>query len=238
MMDEKKVRLLALVPHRDARLPLRKWSASLFAAGVPGAWSFPWAAPLALLKRPLSSEELKSLARALRLLLNENNGKLTAAAPALSALSADSSGTEEKFIFGPSLQIKFPDDFFAPAAEAIACRITPLVLGAALIKGINIAGQSPAPAAYGGFPRQSHGVVNPSFPHSLDQARASTVAISLRSSIRGKEKADFHSLSFKDIPAPPEVSFRAAALANMVYYEKNDNFFEWKIGPLQWMPKK
>ncbi|MDR1230544.1 MAG: hypothetical protein LBK61_03980, partial [Spirochaetaceae bacterium] len=29
----------------------------------------------------------------------------------------------------------------------------------------------------------SRGVLNPSFPHSLDHARASTVAISLRSSI-------------------------------------------------------
>jgi hypothetical protein len=51
------------------------------------------------------------------------------------------------------------------------------------IKGINTAGQSPAPAAYGGFPRQSRGVLNPSFPHSLDYARASTATISLRSSI-------------------------------------------------------
>ncbi|MDR1231494.1 MAG: hypothetical protein LBK61_08855, partial [Spirochaetaceae bacterium] len=30
----------------------------------------------------------------------------------------------------------------------------------------------------------SRGVLNPSFPHSLDHARASTVAISLRSSIK------------------------------------------------------
>ena len=51
------------------------------------------------------------------------------------------------------------------------------------IKSINTAGQSPAPAACGGFPQQSCGVLNPSFPHSLDHARASTVAISLRSSI-------------------------------------------------------
>ena len=53
-----------------------------------------------------------------------------------------------------------------------------------VIKGINTAGQSPAPAACGGFPQQSCGVLNPSFPHSLDHARASTVAISLRSSIK------------------------------------------------------
>jgi hypothetical protein len=52
------------------------------------------------------------------------------------------------------------------------------------IKGINTAGQSPAPAASGGFPQQSCGVLNPSVPHSLDHARASTVAVSLHSSIK------------------------------------------------------
>ena len=68
------------------------------------------------------------------------------------------------------------------------------------IKGINTAGQSPArklltqlTKAFGGFPQQSCGVLNPrtfgsTFPHSLDHARAShiharTDAISLRSSI-------------------------------------------------------
>ena len=43
-------------------------------------------------------------------------------------------------------------------------------------KGYYTAGQSPAPAAYGGFPQQSCEVLNPSFPHSLGHARASTVA--------------------------------------------------------------
>jgi hypothetical protein len=176
MRNEKKIRLLALVPHRDTRLPLRKWSASMFAAGVPGAWSFPWVAPLARLKRPLSTEELKSLARAWRQHINENGGKVTATTPALSALS----GNEEKFIFGPSLQLEFPADFFAPVTEAISHRIEPLIIGAALMSG--------------------------------------------------KEKKEF--------PAPPQISFRAAALANMVYYEEDGNFFEWKIGPLHWLPKK
>ena len=60
------------------------------------------------------------------------------------------------------------------------------------IKGINTAGLGfekarPASAACGGFPQQSCGVLNPSFPHSLDHARASTVAISLRSSIKPRK---------------------------------------------------
>jgi AcrR family transcriptional regulator len=55
--------------------------------------------------------------------------------------------------------------------------------GGQRIKGINTAGQAlhPLPAAASAA---SRGVLNPSFPHSLNHARASTVAISLRSSIR------------------------------------------------------
>jgi hypothetical protein len=55
------------------------------------------------------------------------------------------------------------------------------------IKGINTAGQAlhPPPAAASAASRR---VLNPSFPHSLNHARASTVAISLRSSIKpGKQ---------------------------------------------------
>jgi hypothetical protein len=54
------------------------------------------------------------------------------------------------------------------------------------IKGINTAGQAlhPPPAAASAA---SRGVLNPSFPHSLDHARASTVAISLRSSIKAAQ---------------------------------------------------
>ncbi|MDR1231320.1 MAG: hypothetical protein LBK61_07960 [Spirochaetaceae bacterium] len=59
-----------------------------------------------------------------------------------------------------------------------------------IIKGINTAGQAlhqkqirdlrPPAAAY----TASRRVLNPSVPHSLDHARTSTVAISLRSSIK------------------------------------------------------
>jgi predicted nucleic acid-binding protein len=55
------------------------------------------------------------------------------------------------------------------------------------IKGINTAGQAlhPPPTAASAA---SRGVLNPSVPHSLNHARASTVAISLRSSIKNTEK--------------------------------------------------
>jgi hypothetical protein len=179
---KKKVRLLALVPHRDARLPLREWSASLFAAGVPGAWSFPWVAPLALLKRPLSTEELKSLARALRQHINDKGGKFVIGPPIVSPLPVYLNG-ETASVLGPALSTELPGDFFSAIDEAVIRRTAPLVIGSALI----------------------------SMPHAP---------------------------LMNDLPAPPQISFHAAALANMIYHETEDNFFEWKIGPPQSLPKK
>jgi hypothetical protein len=50
------------------------------------------------------------------------------------------------------------------------------------MKGINTAGQALHPPSAAAS-AASRGVLNPSVPHSLNHARASTVAISLRSSI-------------------------------------------------------
>jgi hypothetical protein len=60
------LRFVILIPHRDLAAPLRAQSRHLFANGLNGAWSFPQAAPLALVKRPLSPAELLSLAKDLR----------------------------------------------------------------------------------------------------------------------------------------------------------------------------
>jgi len=188
-------RLLVLVPHRDARLPLRAWGDSLFAAGLLTAWSFPGVAPLALLKRALSGEELRSLAHLLRKRFarrhegTEGNrewgvsslsGGHPRNAPVLRSLFSN--------VWGPALNLTLPDDFFAPVSEALECPILPPVLGVALVQGV--------------------------VPDSL--------------------------------PAPPQVSFRAAALANMecrfVPCGKDggngDYLLEWGIGSLQWLPKR
>jgi hypothetical protein len=131
------LRLLALVPHRDARLPLRSWSASLFTAGLPGARSFPQVTPLASLGRPLSGEELKFLARTLREHVNLCGGKFIAGPPAPAALPDFTNSDKTVSVFGPSLQIELPDDFFTPVEEAVVKRISPLVIGSALVQGIN-----------------------------------------------------------------------------------------------------
>jgi len=59
-------RLLLLIPHRDCLGVLRDYRRRLFAWGLPGAWSFPEALPLACLSRALTGAELRALARRLR----------------------------------------------------------------------------------------------------------------------------------------------------------------------------
>jgi hypothetical protein len=173
-------RHLVMVPHRDVRLPLRAWSGSLFAAGLEGAWSFPWVIPLAQLYRPLTSEELKALARSLRNEINKIGGKLTAEAPVPLPLFG------EVLVYGPSLPLNLFDNFYETVSDASMRRFSPMVLGAALLHG-------PLP---------------------------------------------------DDLPAPPQISFRAAALANMNCRfsplddgGKGGHLAEWKIGKLYWLPR-
>jgi hypothetical protein len=179
-METGQFRLLVMVPHRDARLPFRKWSGSLFAAGLEGAWSFPWVVPLAQLDRSLTGEELKALAHTLRQEINKVGSKLTALAPVRGILS------DEVSIYGPSLPLNLSDNFYETISSAVTRRFSPLVLGAALLHG-------PLPEA---------------------------------------------------LPTPPQISFRAAALANMNCHfsplgEGGDggHLAEWKTGKLYWLPR-
>jgi hypothetical protein len=189
------LKLLVLVPHRDAVPPLRAWSAALFAAGFNGAWSFPWAAPLAVLSRFLSAEELKRSARVLReqTLAGERQGKIKTG-PASCAFFPNGwpGGGGNAAVFGPLLDLEIPAPFFEIGGKVLY-RFSPLALGAALVQGA-------VPADGSAFP-------------------------------------------------PPQISFRAAALANMAYrplFAGNGvpgdgastpaYSFEWKTGKLYWLP--
>jgi len=169
------VNFLVLVPHRDSRIPLRGWSASLFNAGLPGAWSFPWAAPLTVLHRPLNEKTLKSLAGALRRQISKNGGKFTAGDSVSAALPAHIFKEKSAFIYGPALNITTELGIEYPVME-------PVVMGSALHYGI--------------------------LPQNL--------------------------------PPPPQISFRAAAIANMCYWPlpASEYSFEWEIGKLYWLPKQ
>jgi len=119
------LQLLVLVPHRDIRGALRAWSASLFSAGLPGAWSFPWVMPLAALNRPLSGPELKSRALMLRRAIDLSGGKITTGDSDVAAIS-------DKAIYGSTVNIALPDGFFAFEDDAVIRCVLPLVIGAAL----------------------------------------------------------------------------------------------------------
>jgi hypothetical protein len=121
------LQFLALVPHRDVRGTLRARSASLFSAGLPGAWSFPWVMPIAALNRPLSGAELKSRARKLRLETDLYGGKFTTGLMAAAALFDDVS------VFGPAVNIVLSDSFF-DFEDAVIKSVSPLVIGSALCK--------------------------------------------------------------------------------------------------------
>ena len=193
--------LLVLVPHRDVRLPLRAWSASLFAAGFPGARSFPHVAPLAELSRRLSGAELKCLARSLRDFSGVCGDKFFFGPPAGAALPGSNEGYHTA---GPALRLELPVNFFEICGDAVIRPFSPVILGSALVR-----------SAGGG-----------------DTATG-------ENGNRLPEK----------MPLPPEVSFRAAALANMDFrpfpHEAGLNpdsgldgySFEWKIGGLHWLPK-
>lgn len=180
--------LLVLVPHRDTRLKAQKLSAELFASGYSGAWAFPWVSPLAVLSRPLSAEELKRAASAIREENQDNGGKITSGGYARAAFPLES---KDIAVFGPALNLRVEDSAFSAIGSAVHFRFSPFVLGAAIV--------------YGGETQAAH------------------------------ENA---------LPAIPDISFRAAALANMIYRplrqgEKSaggEYSFSWRIGALCWLP--
>jgi hypothetical protein len=119
-------KLLVLVPHRDARLPLRAWSAGLFTSGLTGALSFPWLVPIAALRQPIAGAELKSLARLLREHIDKNGGKFTAGRAACTALPG-----RQVFVCGLELDTGLPDCFFGAMGEMIS-PLKPLIIGASI----------------------------------------------------------------------------------------------------------
>jgi hypothetical protein len=130
---------LALIPHGNQRGLLRAWSGGLFAAGLAGAWAFPWAVPLALLSRPLNAGELRDAAGALREANGGGDGKVRSLGPGLVFLPAacfpgGSAGEAGPAIYGLRLDLRVPD-LGGSAAGALIRRLEPPVLGAALVEG-------------------------------------------------------------------------------------------------------
>ena len=170
---------LVLVPHRDIRLVLRKYSDTLFKAGLAGAYHFPWVAPLAAISRPLNAEELKHCARSIR---EAVGGKILAHEAAAAAFPADKDGT---LLFGPRLDLSItPNTLFGSESAVKTTGVfSPPVIGSCLLSA-------------------------------------------------GKDEVSA-------LPHPPPLSFRAAAVANMLWRPLRSGGsvigYKWKIGNLIWL---
>lgn len=179
--------MLALIPHRDILPALNGWRSALFAAGFSGARSLPVFCPLAVLRRPLTRDELRSAAAGLRAL--SGGGKFLGGLPVSAELPAADGGVLR--VFGPSLSagpeappIEPPDVYAGAIAHSGAPLLAAAVLGA-------------------------------------DDAARPDAA---------------------ELPPAPPVSFRAAALANLVIHAaaagEADYSFTWEFGPLRWLPRR
>jgi hypothetical protein len=125
------LRFIVLIPHRDGGRPLRALRRDLFAAGFAGAFSFPPAAPAALVSRPFTSPELRSLAFTLReaSLRDGRDGTIAAGDPA--PCPAGGTGPAGFALYGPVLDLPLPD----LPREGVLFRFPFLTLCAALIPG-------------------------------------------------------------------------------------------------------
>jgi hypothetical protein len=124
-LSQRMQKLLVLVPHRDVQFILRKHSESLFRAGFNGAYSFLWVAPLAVLSRSLSDEELKHCARAIREASYACGGKINTVESYAATLD------DGLLLFGPRLDIALPEGAFG-ADSKITHVFSPIVIGASL----------------------------------------------------------------------------------------------------------
>jgi hypothetical protein len=132
-------RFIILIPHRDGGRMLEEYRRELFASGLGGAFSFPAAAPLALVSRPFSGEELKALAAGMRelSLRKGGDGKFRSAGAGTTASPAGGFR-----FFGPLLE---PWDPGLPSLGGgkVLYRFPALCLCAALLGPAD----EPAPAA-------------------------------------------------------------------------------------------
>jgi hypothetical protein len=106
----------------------REYKRQVFAAGCAGAYTFPGVAPLGLVSRAFTKEELKALAHSLRALSmrNSKEGKFTLG-PCETVVYP---GTSDITIFGPVLDVPIPDF----SLDTVQYQAPTLVLCAALIR--------------------------------------------------------------------------------------------------------
>jgi len=209
MLNNDKQIFLVLVPHKDVRSQLQKYSDKLFKTTARSVYNFPWVAPLAALSRSLNTDELKHLARSLR--------EITAGEKIRSECTQTvvfPAGKKEMTLFGPRLDLdnlkfltlrhkehegKYEIDNYSSKIKSI---FSPIITGIFLTQ------------------------------KDIEQQLHDTDTSSCGSWLKNN-----------DLPMPPKLSFRAAALSNMYWQPfKTDAQsggaigYKWKIGELHWLP--
>jgi hypothetical protein len=125
-------RFVVLIPHRDAGRLLDEYRAKLFSLGFHGAYSFPPAAPLAVVSGSFSREELRALAFEIREFTRDKDGKIAVSENADSGPAG--STLEQMSFFGPALNLPVTEGLFPETAKGkILSLFSPAVLCAALI---------------------------------------------------------------------------------------------------------
>jgi hypothetical protein len=119
---------LVLVPHRDARTELRKYSDLLIKAGLTGVYNFPYTAPLASLSQALNNTELKNIAHALREAAG-NNKIFTEE----NDVAVFPNYKKDLTLTGPRLKITIPQKVFDSTIEKIDTVFSSIIAGCFLI---------------------------------------------------------------------------------------------------------
>ena len=124
--DNRKYHYIILIPHRDIQREVEKYRQKLFSLGFYGSYSFPICAPLALISRPSGGEELKELAKNIRQLSLENNGKIIIGSN-LQYKSGMICFDDELSFFGPALSINIDKIPFAKKDKILSVFSVPLI---------------------------------------------------------------------------------------------------------------
>ena len=191
---------LVLVPHRDIRIKLQKFSELIYKNAVRGAYTFPHVAPLFSISRPLNTDELKHIAHSLR----KATGGEKINIQEMSA-SVFSTGAKEMDLFGYKLDLDIS----------------------------------------GFFTRKPEGAKEEFKKLNLSPAVSSKIKTFFSPIVTGaclipKDSEQQSSAGSRDSRFNPQISFRAAAVANMFWQPvkiDGENCFKWKIGKLCWLPK-
>jgi len=140
------LRLLVLLPHRDSQNIITNYRQELFAAGFKGAYSFPAAAPLAILSKPFDRDELKHTAGTIREATLSGDGKITAAGFKISACPGL---LKTAGFFGPVLDLQLSQCLSENQNEKINFIFTEAVLCAAVVDTLSAETTSPGLAESG-----------------------------------------------------------------------------------------